>query len=543
MEANIRWTKRRWKTKKPKPTAASRLLNGTFENFLECFMYDDELEYKGAHIMLGGPLADFICVFDGSGQVRENSYLTKTTVEEAMAKYRTAARDKILQRANARQSQNANSRCLTFAALPKEQNVEFFKPNKRVHNLAIVGYVISDEKHPDNVDGDLPVGTLWPSRTYYIHNNVGPDESAVICPAQTWGERCPICEYAKQRRKEGDATKEELQALRPKQRQLFNVIDLDSDSQDIKLMDMSYHLFGKTLDKELKDADDENVVDFYLPDGYNLRARFEKKSFNGREFWECDRVDFKERKNAFKDSIIDKTLPLDDLLNHMEYKQLEELFVLGGDVNPGDVEEDGEGRLERRRDVENRRGRRADADEDDDDTPRSPRRGSEDNDNEQDDEPPARGRGHSNHKDEDDNEPPARGRGRRNSEPDDDEEAPRNRRGSRRSSEQDDDDNQPSSGRRNRRDSENDDEKDAPRSSSRGRKSNDNEDEDTPPRGRRNRSQKDDDNEQDDEPPARGRGKSKNECPQGLRFGKDCDTIDECDNCNNWSACSAAMRD
>ena len=457
MEANIRWTKRRWKTKKPKPTAASRLLNGTFENFLECFMYDDELEYKGAHIMLGGPLADFICVFDGSGQVRENSYLTKTTVEEAMAKYRTAARDKILQRANARQSQNANSRCLTFAALPKEQNVEFFKPNKRVHNLAIV-------------DGALPVGTLWPSRTYYIHNNVGPDESAVICPAQTWGERCPICEYAKQRRKEGDATKEELQALRPKQRQLFNVIDLDSDSQDIKLMDMSYHLFGKTLDKELKDADDENVVDFYLPDGYNLRARFEKKSFNGREFWECDRVDFKERKNAFKDSIIDKTLPLDDLLNHMEYKQLEELFVLGGDVNPGDVEEDGEGRLERRRDVENRRG-------------------------------------------------------------------------SRRSSEQDDDDNKPSSGRRNRRDSENDDEEDTPRSSSRGRKSNDNEDEDTPPRGRRNRSQKDDDNEQDDEPPARGRGKSKNECPQGLRFGKDCDTIDECDNCNNWSACSAAMRD
>ena len=519
-------------------------------------MYDDELEYHGSRIILGGPLADMSKVFSGTGYVREGYFQTKYTAEEMMGKFRTASRDKILARASARQSQNSNSRCLTFAALPKGQNVEFFKVTKKVHNLAIIGYVTSDPKHPDNVDGDLPPGTLWPSRTYYVHNNVGPDEGAVICPAGTWGERCPICEYAKQRRKEGDATKEELQALRPKQRQLFNVIDLDSDDQEIKLLDMSYFLFGKTLDKELKDADDETVVDFYMPDGCNIRARFEKKSFGGREFWECDRVDFKERKKPYKDSIIDKALPLDDLLNHMEYKQLEELFVLGGDASTGDADDDGEERLERRREKESR-GRRRDDDEDDE--PRSPRRGSEDNgdDDDEPDEPKPRGRGsrrdpEPDDKDEgEDDTPPARGRGRkRDPEPEDDEpdEPKESRRaGRRRDPEPDDDDEEqeaPRGRRGGRKDS--DDEEEAPRGRGR-RKSepepDDEEDEEPKPRGRGRRQEPDDDEEDDPKPRGKsGKGDGKKVCPHGMKFGTDCDKLEECDECKLWNACNAALR-
>lgn len=520
-------------------------------------MYDDELEYHGSRIILGGPLADMAKVFSGTGYVREGYFQTKYTAEEMMAKFRTAARDKILARASARQSQNSNSRCLTFAALPKGQNVEFFKVTKKVHNLAIIGYVTTDPKHPDNVDGDLPPGTLWPSRTYFVHNNVGPDEGAVICPAQTWGERCPICEYAKQRRKEGDATKEELQALRPKQRQLFNVIDLDSDDQSVMLFDMSYFLFGKQLDKELKDADDESVVDFYMPDGCNIRARFEKKSFGGREFWECDRVDFKERKKPYKDNIIDEALPLDDLLNHMEYKQLEELFVLGGDAK-GDVDEETEERVERRRDRDERRGRNRHETDEEEDEPRSPRRGSEDNGDDE-DEPPARGRGRNSRRDEpeaeEDDTPPARGRGRkRDAEPEDDEpDEPReSRRGGRRRDPEPepDDDPEPQRGRRGGRRQEpeepDDDEQAAPPKSGRRNDPEPDDQEDNPPprRGSR-RNDPEPEDEPDDEPPARGKGgkgDGKKTCPNGMKFGQDCDKSEDCDECKLWNACNAALR-
>lgn len=526
MEANIRWTKRRQFTRDKKPTHIDKLLNGPFEYFLEAFMYDEQLQYSGKFILLGGPLKDMDFIFHPSGYVRNGIAPTDRTVEEMMAKYRTAAREKILRQASARQNQSNMGRCLTYSKLDKGTDVEFFKPTKSIHNLDIIGYLITDEQHPDNVDGDLPVGTIWPSRTYWVHSNIGTEGTSVICPARTWGERCPICEYANQLKRRGDSTKEELDALRPKQRQLFNVIDRDNDPDKVMLMDMSYHLFGRQLDKELKDSEEDDVFDFYLPkEGFTIRARFEKKSFNGREFYECDRIDFRERK-PYKDSIVDKTLPLDDLLNHIEYDKLNEIFLLGGEAAAGEIDEDGERRLRREREKERRR-RNSRHDTDVDDAADEP----EGDDEEQEEEKP-RGRSRRGRDDEESDGTTSRAKPKprhRDPEPEDDPDPD--------SDDSDEPEDEPPARGRGRRassrDKDDDGQDDEPRSSRR-----------TPRRGSEDMN---DDPEPEDEPPARDKGKrggeKKKACPHGARFGVDCDRLDECDGCKMWAPCNAAMRD
>lgn len=503
-----------------------RILCGTFEYFVWAFLYPRKLGLDRATINLTGASRD---LYQAQAPIhyRYNGR-RRFLMEEIMARYRKTARDKIIEKANARKNQGNGSKALTFKNLPKDMKVEFWKPTKAIHNLDIIGYVLTDPDNPD-CDDKLKPGYLWYGRNYWVHKGIGTDDDTVVCLAKTFGERCPICEYAKQRRASGEASKEELDALKPKQRQLFNVIDRDSDDKSVKLFDNSYHLFGKQLDKEILDSEDEEVAEFFEPtSGFTLRVRFEKKSFNGREFFECDRIDFKDRKKQYPESIVDETYPLDDLLNRMSYDQLNELFVMGAEIETDEervpekrvarmrqekANEEREEAVRERRSKGGRRNPEPEPEEDDEDV-----RGSEDGGADDDTPPPSRGRG---------------GRSRK-SEPEDD----------------DGDDDKPvrtGRGRKADKRDENEDEDDVPF-------------EDEKPRGRGRPKRVEPEPEPDEEPDSepeeeapkpRGRGRASrtekdeddgNKCPSGLRWGKDCDTADECDDCKKWAACNAANR-
>lgn len=444
-----------------------------------------------------------------------------------MAKYRKTSRDKIIERANARKNQNIGSKCLSFKALPKDMKVEFFKPSKAVHNLDVIGYVLTDKNNPE-CDENLEPGYLWYARNYWVHRGIGADDDSIICPAKTWkGERCPVCEYAKQRRASGEASKEELDSLKPKQRQLYNVIDRDADPKKVLLFDTSYHLFGRQLDKEILDADDEEISSFFEPEnGYTLRARFDKKSFNGRDFYECDRIDFKDRKTQYKESIIDETFPLDDMLNKLSYEQLESLFVMGAELNAPEPDED-EGFNKKLR----QRKERDDA-EQEEETTRKKRRREPEPEPEEDEE-------------EDDTPPPPRSKRRKpepEPEPDEDEEDDGG---------EDEDEAEPPAPSRKRRTAppvdDTEDEDDEPPAKPKRRRPAD-EEEERPRKTQRKREPEPEPDEDEDEPepepvkPKRQNKPTGQKCPQGLKWGTDCDTQDCCDDCKMWAGCNAAQR-
>lgn len=396
-----------------------------------------------------------------------------------MAKYKSNMRKNMRKAAQARAEKSKGGG--TTLRLPDGYgDVKFFKVNKPKVMLDIIPYVVSDKRHPD-ADAGAEVGTLWPSRRYYVHRGVGAEENSYICPLKTFGKPCPICEYASARARQG-GDREELKALRPKARDLYNVIDLDDPDKKIQLFDMSGFLFGDTLTKELIDASDDEQCFAELKGGYSLKLRFEKKSFNRNEFWAVDRIDFVERKKDYKESIIEETVPLDDILVEPDYKTLEKIFLM----TEGGADEDDE--------EEERPAKRRARDEEEEEE--QPKRKRPSRDEEEEDE-------------EDSKEP--------EEDEDEEEEAPK----------------KPSKKRPAKEEDEEEDEEDS-----------DEEEEEEQPkkRGRRKKAEPEEEEEPDeeDEEEEEASKSKKGSCPYKHKFGTDCDKYEDCDECKKWGACNSA---
>lgn len=398
-----------------------------------------------------------------------------------MAKYKSNMRKNMRKAAQARAEKSKGGG--TTLRLPDGYgDVKFFKVNKPKVMLDIIPYVVSDKRHPD-ADAGAEVGTLWPSRRYYVHRGVGAEENSYICPLKTFGKPCPICEYASARARQG-GDREELKALRPKARDLYNVIDLDDPDKKIQLFDMSGFLFGDTLTKELIDASDDEQCFAELKGGYSLKLRFEKKSFNRNEFWAVDRIDFVERKKDYKESIIEETVPLDDILVEPDYKTLEKIFLM----TEGGADEDDE---EEERPVKHRA-------RDEEEEEEQPKRKRPSRDEEEEDE-------------EDSKEP--------EEDEDEEEEAPKKPSKKRPAKEEDEDEEE------DEEDSDEEEEEEQPKKRGRRKKAEPEEEEEP-----------DEEDEEEEEAPKSKKGS----CPYKHKFGTDCDKYEDCDECKKWGACNSA---
>lgn len=209
-----------------------------------------------------------------------------------------------------------------FTNIPN--GTSFFKPKKGTHSIDVIPYRITVDNHPIGASK----GEEWYQRTIYVHYNVGPEEKTYLC-RKTIDQRCPICEHAaKLRKKVREEDEEIINALKPKERELYNVIDLDNPDEGIQLFEMSYFLFGKLLETEMNEGADDYVGFADPVNGYTLRIRFTEKTMGqGNPFLETSRIDFIERKKPYKMEIIDKAVDLDRILNVLSYEELEAIFT------------------------------------------------------------------------------------------------------------------------------------------------------------------------------------------------------------------------
>lgn len=210
---------------------------------------------------------------------------------------------------------------LTTLDLP--EGMEFFQFNAGKNVLDILPYEVKVSNHPQVGKGDL-----WYERTFWLHRDVGPEEKVFICPQKTAGEACPICEEHSRLKKDPQADEDLVDALRPKKRQLFNVLDKGpKGSGDIQLLEMSYHLFGKKLDTELSEDDGGEIAGFAdLEGGLTLKVRMNNESAGQYKFLDADRIDFEERKKDYEDDILDEVVDLDKCLKIESYEKLDAEF-------------------------------------------------------------------------------------------------------------------------------------------------------------------------------------------------------------------------
>jgi len=229
---------------------------------------------------------------------------------------RDARRDRIRKRAEGRERQGGGG---TKYALSSD--ISFFTMKKKM-SLDIIPYVVSIENHPEG----LSKGDLWYQRTVWVHYAVGAEEKSYLCPLKTVKKRCPICEHRAEAMKQDKPDEELLKALKPRERELFNVFDQDEPDKGVQLWDVSYHLFGKHLEEEIREGKPEYAGFSEPEDGFTLKIRATEEVMGGNKFMEATRIDFEERA-SIEPELLAKALDLDAILKILPYEELERIFL------------------------------------------------------------------------------------------------------------------------------------------------------------------------------------------------------------------------
>ena len=208
-----------------------------------------------------------------------------------------------------------------YLKLPSDTSAFVIKDDspKRV---SILSYDVGVTHNPYADKGDFHY-----ERTFFTHRGLGASEGTVICPKKTMGKKCPVCEHASSLAGDTAEEWEYKKQFMPKERQLWNVIDhSDKNKKEVQVWDISFHLFGKRLDVELDNADEEDDYDTFADweDGKILKLGFEEKKFNGNSFFTVDSINFKERKEDYDEST--GAVDLDSLLVLKSYDELATMF-------------------------------------------------------------------------------------------------------------------------------------------------------------------------------------------------------------------------
>ena len=245
----------------------------------------------------------------------ERTQSARRTERDQRKTRQDAMRDRIRKRAEEREKQGGGG---TKYNLPSDVN--FFQIKRRFA-MDIIPYVVSVDDHPEGVSK----GDYWYQRTVWVHYSVGAEEKSYIC-LKTAKKRCPICEHRAELMKQDKPDEELLKALKPREREIFNVYDQEDPDKGVQLWDVSYHLFGKHLEEEIREGKPE-YAGFSEPEGgFTLKVRATEENMGGNKFMEASRIDFEERE-PLDEKILAKALDLDKILKVLSYDELDRIFL------------------------------------------------------------------------------------------------------------------------------------------------------------------------------------------------------------------------
>ncbi len=221
-------------------------------------------------------------------------------------------------------------------------------------------------------------------RTYYVHSRIGPNQDSYSCPRMNSKQRCPVCEHRARLMQESDHDKDLVKALKPQERQLFNVYDHSEPDKGVQLWDVAHFYFGKALDLEVKNGDEEDGYEFfYFQKGLKIRCSVEENTYGGRTSYKVGSVTFKARE-PLDDEIMEAAMNLDEIPVILPYDKLKAIFLQEEEEEEADEDDEPPRKKKKRPPVEDDEDEDEDEDEDDEPPPKKKKRPPVD----EDDEPP-----------------------------------------------------------------------------------------------------------------------------------------------------------
>ena len=196
-------------------------------------------------------------------------------------KARTSLKDRIKANNREKAANRKGSSCLRFP-----DGVDKIEVKKGTRFFDIIPYEVVATNNPM-----VKAGEEWYERTYFRHSNIGAENKSVVCPLKTIKKPCPICEHRTTLMKNYDDNADQISAIRPSERQLFNIIDTENEKAGTQILDMSHYCFGDALEMEL--SEDEDMGCFPdLVGGMTLKIRFNEDVIGNNTFPKATRIDY-----------------------------------------------------------------------------------------------------------------------------------------------------------------------------------------------------------------------------------------------------------
>lgn len=227
------------------------------------------------------------------------------------------------------------------------EGIKFFSCKEGDHIIDIIPYFAG------NNDPMVAPGKITYNFSFYIHRNVGTNkDQRILCPEETFGEKCPICDHVRELRKQG-VDKKIINNVMAKPRTLYNVVCYDSDKEadkGVQIFDVSYFYMEKYLAKLAKGpmqrggkrgaASIEPNVHF--ADAENGRSICFSVSTQGREFPEYSAHQFEKRDYVIDNQTLEEAFIFDELIYKPTFDEVYELFIQAQDDENDDQAEDEE---------------------------------------------------------------------------------------------------------------------------------------------------------------------------------------------------------
>lgn len=202
--------------------------------------------------------------------------------------------------------------------------VSFFSPVEGRNRINIIPYEIKTKNHPLVKRGEFEIGDLDYVLDFFVHRNIGPSESSVVCLKNTFGKPCPICEQSALLRKQGK--EQEANELKVSRRVIYNVQDL-KEPDKVKVFETSHYLFEKELIDESRD-EEGGFVDFADPtDGKEIKFRCQEVQKKGTmKFKEYKSFSFEDRDEEIDDDLLEQAISFDEVIRVPTYEEVEKIL-------------------------------------------------------------------------------------------------------------------------------------------------------------------------------------------------------------------------
>jgi len=206
---------------------------------------------------------------------------------------------------------------------PLPEGVTMWKCGEGEHMVDIIPFIAGDKIPPPDKPGEESyILDIW------VHNNVGPSDARFVCLSRTLELPCPICEEQDRMRDSDGYDDDEIKALNPSRRAIYNIICRDSPKEEakgIQVWEIAHWFMAKHLDERSKKPKGGGYIYYTLLDEEGKTVYFKRKgtSQRGTEFLAHDFID---REEPLDENLVEKAHPLDQLIAWPSYDEVYNAF-------------------------------------------------------------------------------------------------------------------------------------------------------------------------------------------------------------------------